>query len=317
LWAGTGRPPGNDPGPREIGGAINVVIPNQTHVQVATSAESFVQMYRFFTGKDPDTSDIRMESRGRIELAGRAALFPQNKGVPSGTLQVWEINPETGMRMGAMPKAVYPISGDGAWGPFQATAGRHYEMVLLREGMFTAHFYPEPVIRSDYLIRLNTENEGEGVNSLIVDSGRSSAIIIVRNKELWGDQGSQNDALRINGVNVVNAATCPVDKRVIAMFAYDDNLDGMSDVSQPIPFFATMSFFQGVDLTIPAATPPDGTIHVVLTPRDAGGKTQEVNVPNWASLGHSISVMFNDYLQERLPRGLGRSFLEEATRVPY
>jgi hypothetical protein len=54
----------------------------------------------------------------------------------------------------------------------------------------------------------------------------------------------------------------------------------------------------GVDIYVPAADPPDGTTSLVLTPRGGGGKTQVINIPNWASLNHSVSVVFNDYVQE-------------------
>jgi pimeloyl-ACP methyl ester carboxylesterase len=47
LWAGRGTPG------REITGATNVTIPNQTHVESATSVESFVEIFKFLTGRVP------------------------------------------------------------------------------------------------------------------------------------------------------------------------------------------------------------------------------------------------------------------------
>src|SRR5690242_9595932 len=44
VWAGRGTPG------RSMDGATNVTIPNQTHVQTCTSAQSFVQYYKFLTG---------------------------------------------------------------------------------------------------------------------------------------------------------------------------------------------------------------------------------------------------------------------------
>jgi pimeloyl-ACP methyl ester carboxylesterase len=54
LWAGAV----NRPVQGEIVGATNVTIPNQEHVEVATSRESFVEMFRFLTGEDPGSSAI-------------------------------------------------------------------------------------------------------------------------------------------------------------------------------------------------------------------------------------------------------------------
>src|SRR5215216_2239496 len=69
VWAGRGTPG------RHMDGAENVTIPNQTHVQTCTSAESFVEYYKFLTGSAPQ-HDI-VAQKGEIELAGRALNFPQ------------------------------------------------------------------------------------------------------------------------------------------------------------------------------------------------------------------------------------------------
>src|SRR5881397_1829117 len=73
VWAGRGTPG------RNMDGAENVTIPDQTHVQTMTSAESFVQYYEFLTGHRPK-SDIVPQS-GSIRLAGKALNFPENSGL--------------------------------------------------------------------------------------------------------------------------------------------------------------------------------------------------------------------------------------------
>jgi len=293
-----------------IVGATNVFIPNQTHVQVATSAESFVEMYKFFTGEDPVTKDIVPEPPGRVRLAGRAVFFPQNVGVLGATLEIWEVDGDTGARISHQPKATYSIGSDGAWGPFKANGLKHYEFVLLREDARPHHFYFEPFIRSDYLIRLLTSPTG-GIGDLMERNDNSSALVIMRNMEFWGDQGVDNDVLTINGINIITNATCPLIKvpgftGVIGIFAYDRYPNGITDLSAPIPTFFAVGFMTGVDIYIPAADPPNGTISLVLTPRGGGGNTQVINFPNWASSNHSVSIQFHDYLQDVIafPRGL-------------
>jgi len=108
IWAGRGT------AGREITGAENVTIPNQTHVQVATSAESFKPMYRFFTGNRA-LRDISPERW--ITLSGRAQLFPQNTGVGDRTLEVWEVSGRTGQRKCNRPLARVDVAADGSWGP--------------------------------------------------------------------------------------------------------------------------------------------------------------------------------------------------------
>ncbi len=292
LWAGRGVPG------RTMVGATNVTIPDVTHVQCATSAESFVEMYKFFTGEPPATKDIVPEPPGQVRLVGRAVLFPQNSGAEGRTLQIWRVDADTGARIDKKPKAVFAIGPDGNWGPFKAKGGQHYEFALVLPGAFTHHFYYEPFFRSDYLIRLNTEEPGTGLGAVLESdlSDDTSALILIRYKEFWGDQGVENDTLLINGVNVVNAAICPISRRVTAIFTYDNNLDGVSDLSTPVFPFG-LSFLTGVDLFIPGADPPDATISNVLTPRGGGGTEEVVNVPNWASSTHRISIQFHDYVQ--------------------
>jgi len=289
----------------QIVGATNVFIPNQTHVQIATSAESFLEMYKFFLGTIPATSNILSKSCDQIQLAGRAMLYPQGRGVGDATLDIWEVNGATGARIGAVPKATYTFSGsgfyDGAWGPFTTRCGVQYEFVLYRTGLRPHHFYFEPFIRSNYFVRLLTSPPG-GIGDLMERNMNSAALVITRNKEFWGDQGANNDVLTLNGANVINAATCPLIKvpgstGVIGIFAYDRYLNGLTDLSAPIPTFFAVGFMTGVDIYMPAADPPTGTISLVLTPRGGGGGTQVINMLNWASLNHSVSAPFNDFFQ--------------------
>jgi len=303
LWAGAGWSynPFN-----QIVGATNIHLTRQTHVQVATSPEAFAAMYAFFTAQPLATTDILPEPPGQVEIAGRAVFFPANMGVGDATVEVWEVDPATGYRIYDEPTATCTISGtgyyDGAWGPVQVNGLKHYEIVLLREGARAHHFYFEPSMRSDYFVRLQTSPPG-GIGDEMERDLNSSALVITRQKEFWGDQGADNDVLTINGINIVNAATCPLIKipgftGVVGIFAYDMFLNGITDLSAPIPYFFGTPFMTGVDIYIPAADPPDGTVSLVLTPRGGGGKTQVVNFPNWASLNHSVSVVFNDYVQD-------------------
>jgi hypothetical protein len=286
IWAGRGTPG------RSIGGATNVTVPNQTHVQSATSRESFAHMFRFFTGRDPGTTDIVPE-HGKIKISGRAVLFPQNVGVPAGTsLTIWRVKESNGQRI-AHPVATPALAADGSWGPVRVQSGKRYEFVLEQQGQFH-HFFYEPFRRSDHLIRLLTNVPGTSFDLIMSRSPDHANLIMVRYKELWGDQGSQNDVLSVNGTNVINAATSPISHRTNAMFAFDQGSDGVSDVSSPIPVFFGLPFLSAVDLFIPAASPPTGTVRVDLTSR-GGGPTREVSFPNYPSSNNTVSVQLNDF----------------------
>lgn len=307
LWAGA-DPPNFAPPGRSMPGATNVTIPGVTHVECSTCAASFLQMYEFFTGQAPQTTDILPEPSGHIWLAGRALFFPQNLGVAGSTVQIYKVNGHTGARIQNNPEATYTIDATGNWGPFKAKAGEHYEFVIVPTDNTPMHFYYEPFIRNDYLVRLLTSPAGPtGIDYYLDKSDNQSNLVVSRNRELWGDQGINNDILAINGVNVVNEFICPLSKLVTTIFAYDYHADGVSNLNQiiPLPFFASY-FLTGVDLYIPGANPPNGRIRLVLMPRGGDGKMQVLNVPNWASTTDRILVQFNDFLQwEDIPCGFG------------
>ena len=100
-------------------------LPDQSHVQVATSAETFAEIYEFLTGRPPRTTAVVPE-RGRIRISGEANLFPANIGAAGTTLEVWKVDGDSGARRGRRPVATFAIGADGAWGPFRAA--RHAEL---------------------------------------------------------------------------------------------------------------------------------------------------------------------------------------------
>ena len=294
IWAGRGTPG------RSIKGARNVTVPNQTHVQSATSAESFVEMFKFFTGSAPATSAIVPEPR-RVSIAGRALLFPQNRGLTATEVQVWPIDRSTGHRSSSRPAATASVRGDGGWGPIRVEAGRYYELTAVRPGVATLHYYYEPFLRSDHLVRLLYN---DAVEAAVGRSERHVALLVLRYKELWGDQGSQNDVLRLNGTSVCTAVICPIDKRVNAVFAYDRRLDGRTDLSEPDPIFSQLAFITGVDVFMPAARPPTGTVSVSLRSRGAG-PVRTLRLPNFPSTTDGAVVQFNDFERPLASADLG------------
>lgn len=284
----------------EIVGARNVYFLDQAHVEIATSRESFGEMYMFFNdGEAPATLDIVPQPSEQIEIAGRAVHFPQNDGVPEGSLEIYEVDPDTGFRIDPSPKAVYELSGDGAWGPFDADHGASYEMVIVRRPEDRLHhFYLQPIIRSDYLIRLNSSPAEGGLAALVEQSDTATAFVISRYKEWWGDRGERSDTLEIDGINVLNAATSPASNRSIGIFAYDVGSDGVTNLDAPIGVLFQLPFLTGMDLFTSAAIPPNRTISVVNAPRGDASRLQIVNVPNLASSQHAISIHFHDFVQE-------------------
>jgi hypothetical protein len=291
LWAGRGQPG------RSMDGATNVTIPNQTHVQTCTSKESFVQYFTFLTGKTP-AHDI-VPQTGAIQLAGRVLNFPQNNGLSGATVQLWPVD-GNGKRIGSTPLHSVTVGDSGDFGPFSAKSGQRYEFALVRSGLPEHHLYYEPFPRSDYAIRLL---ESDAITAYTGHRPGTSGAVIIRYKELWGDQPGQSDVLKINGLSVCTPTLCPISKQVNAYFAYDRNGDHQTDLSQPDPVLSQLPFITGADVYVPGATPPNGTITYELQSRGAG-PVRTLKVPNWESGGHTITIQWNDFDSVDSPKPL-------------
>jgi pimeloyl-ACP methyl ester carboxylesterase len=281
---------------RQIVGATNYYAPTQAHVQVATSAETFAQFYKFFTGRRARTTNVVPERPDRVRISGEANLFPSNQGAEGTTLNIYEVSSRTGKRLGRA-KATFAIGADGAWGPFRAHGHKRYELALTNTTGTTHHFYFQPFLRSDHLVRLLTSTPGTGIDLLRERSDRHESFTIVRYKEWWGDQAALGDSLKIDGLSLLNAANAPRTKRVNAIFTFDAGSDGVTNLAAPLPALFALPFITGMDVFIPATTPPDDTVSVRMTARAGDGRPEVINVPNWASSQHHSTLQFRDFEQ--------------------
>lgn len=291
LWAGRCGDLTCSKPERHMEGAENVTIPNATHVQTSTSAETFQQMYTFFTGRPP-ARDI-VPQRGRIMLAGKALEFPQNTGLAGDTVQIWPLNFE-GERVSATPIATFPITdgsvGGGAWGPVAARPEQRYEFAVVEPTGFTLHVYMEPFVRSDYAIRL--------LGSLPIQAytGKnpgSSGALMTRYKEFWGNEPGENDELLVNGVNLCTPSLCQWQKEINAYFAF--NWEGKPETTlNEDPVLSKLPFIQGAQVYVPGSSPPNAIVSYQLRSRGGGG-LRTLNVPNWEGLSNQTEIFWNDF----------------------
>jgi pimeloyl-ACP methyl ester carboxylesterase len=295
---------------RTVDGATNVYIPTQSHIESATSAASFVEFFKFFNGFEPKTSNIVPESGQDVTIRGRTLYFPENVGAP-GELSIYEVKASTGFRVSDEPIVTVTIGEDGEWGPFKVKKNMTYEFAFVHSNGEKHYFYREPFTRSDYFVRLNTSRPGSGLGLLLTRSPNHVDLLVSRDKEIWGDQGKESDILLVDGINVATPEAAARAKRLSGLFLldwgywpgslfpeayYGTSVLGESDLTAPIPIFHAQGFLSGLDYYMPAASPPDRTIKLRLTPRGRIKKTQSVNVPNWASDQVRVTVVFNDYV---------------------
>jgi hypothetical protein len=272
-------------------GAENVFIPDATHVQTATSAESFQQIYEFFRGRLPK-HDITAK-KGKITLAGKALEFPQNTGELGDTVEIWPLSVQ-GQRASSTPLATFAITngatGGGEWGPVTAKAGQRYEFVLVKPGGKAIHTYYEPFVRSDYEVRILASAALEEATGKFPGS---SGAVTIRYKEFWGNEPGQNDELLVNGLNICTAKLCPWEKEVNAYFAINWEGKPESTLAEE-PVLSQLPFIQAAQVYIPGSTPPNATVSYQLRSRGGGG-LRTLDIPNWEGTTDQTQIFWNDF----------------------
>jgi pimeloyl-ACP methyl ester carboxylesterase len=283
-------------------------LPGQAHVEVATSEESFAAQYEFLVGEAPEVVDIEPQAEP-VELAGRAVNFPANTGRAGARLDVWEVDAATGARTADTPHASYTLGADGSFGPFTAEPGTHFEWVLSApDSDVQHHLYLQPYWRSSHLVRLlSSPPDGPTRTNTNVGDGHA-AIIAMRMREWYATDiatvaGDQRDVLEIStrgpGIDEppVNAITAAMGNGTIGLHFHDDAATPGETTLAPLPYFSQQPFQSGADVFMPAsaaAGEPDGTVTVTNIPRGDTTTPQTLNVPNWPSSRHTISVVFTD-----------------------
>src|SRR5690606_8511262 len=130
------------------------LFPGQAHVEVASSPEAFAAQFESLFGTPPELVDVAPQV-DPIVIEGRAVNFPANTGRAGATLDIWEIDPTTGQRMGDAPHATFELPDDGAFGPVELAHGGHYEYALSApDSPSVHHIYVQPYLRSSRFVRL-------------------------------------------------------------------------------------------------------------------------------------------------------------------
>ncbi|KQC38350.1 lipase [Frankia sp. ACN1ag] len=283
VW-GTGDPT------RRVPGASNVRFPDQERNRLLTSTGTFREMFRFLTGTEPFTTDVVAE-KGQIEISGRALLFPANTGVAKARLEVYQLDPKTGKRLPKGLRGLFTLAADGSWGPFRADGTATYEFAVVRSGEPVHHFYYQPFRRTDRLVRLLTSRPDQEIGGGMKTDAKQTDLVVSRGLEWWGDQGGDSDILTVDGTNVLSPGVAPRSKLALAVYLFDRDADGVSDVMAPIPDYFGIGFITGADLHIPAG---DRSVEVAVTPRGQAAHRAVLRVPAWPSDTDRVTVHFRD-----------------------
>jgi pimeloyl-ACP methyl ester carboxylesterase len=294
----------------DVGGNNRYFMNTQTHVQAASSAESFAHQYEFFTGSPPATTLVLPQPPGQVEIAGRSVFFPANSGTDGATLQIWEVDSATGRRKYDAPHAVFEIGPSGDFGPVSVNGQKHYEFRVIRPDTdLQGSIYTQPFLRSNTLWRVLNTPAGSAILANTNVSDGHTAAVVIRDKEWWSSHPSgQNDILtittRIPSTGPAEVLEAPGDVLAgigngsIGIHVHDDAATPGESTLALLPFFPTQPFQTGKDVYMPANDPPTGTISFVNAPRGDVERPQVINTPNWPSSQVRIGVYFQEYVQD-------------------
>jgi pimeloyl-ACP methyl ester carboxylesterase len=279
-----------------IAGATNVTLDDQLHVEAVSSASAFREMFRLFTGVEPATSDIVPATTPTVAIAGRATFFPQNTGVDGATLEIYALDPATGLRRTDDAGAELllmrvAIDATGDFGPIGVPRGAPLELALLRPGALPHSFFVEPPLRDDGFLRLGTTNLSDA--ELAARSDANSAFTLVRNKEFRGDLSPDLDRLEVDGQNIINAATtpcCAVGLAPVALTVNDAGLDRTSNLMASPG--QVRGFVGAADLFVAADAARSITIRLV--PRGDAAAARTLRIPARPSSRSRMNVLFDE-----------------------
>ena len=198
-----------------IPNALNVVIPNKDHNEIASCEESFIELFKFFNdGKIPATLIPESEN---VVISGKLVSFIENNVSANNRIEIYEVNATNAERLTAAPSATLFTDAKGYYKNFNAKKNTYYEFQVStgKPGDRPIHFYFEPFRTSNHMVYLRTFPP------------------------------------TINGNNCVNTTFAAKELNTLAYFMFDNNRNSVSDYTS-VPLFTGVQSFKGMDFSLPA-----------------------------------------------------------------
>jgi len=229
------------------------------HLQVATSDESFREIYRFFHQTYPTPRRVDEKKNTTVSLSGRVVTFGNNEPLRNGQFAIYNIAAKTGERNKELAAMKVSTNGDGYWGPVEIKAGVPLEMETVSAEGRVVSYYFEPFLNDNGNVYLRTLPV-TGLGALLLKklpaySDRVTLAVFNQNSAIIAGR----DSLTVNGYSLSSPELCPAEATVISSFIFDDG-DGISSVRK-IQGFGSGIFVNAVDLSLRAPSPKPITIY--------------------------------------------------------
>lgn len=243
-------------GATTITGATNITLTGKDHYQVATSEETFVELYKFFNnGVAPSVSSISPQTE--ITVSGKAVTLGENAALNAGTVNIYEVNPDNGLRKNAAPDFVLTTDAKGNWGPQKVKTDTRYEFEVISatSGARVIHYYREGFTHTNPLVYLRTIPTsglaGTLLSGLSNNDNQSVVAVFTANQATIAGR----DSLIVDNVVLSTSAITPAANTVIAMFLFDANNNQQSEFTVPGLFTLLNTFLTARDMYFQTSTP--------------------------------------------------------------
>jgi hypothetical protein len=257
----------------DIPGAVNVVLKNADHMQVATGEETFRHLYEFLNNNQaPETTAIATIDKpySSVGISGKGVTLGENNPLSLDSFNVYLFDPSTGKRKliekNKTTNGAYTgwtrFAKDGSFG-FNMTANNYFEFEVRPLNGRAIHYYFEPLQRTDkavYLRAFPSTGMIAGVLSQVPKDEKQTVLVIFssNNAIIAG-----RDTLAIDSIPLSTPQLAPASKTMIATFVFDDG-DGVSS-RQTLKTFGGFPFLGSADLFIPADK--NGTLRIYYNGR--------------------------------------------------
>lgn len=269
-----------------ITGATNITLAGKDHYQVATSEETFTELYKFFnSGTVPTTSSITAQTD--IIVSGKALTLGENTPHNGATVHIYEVNPDNGSRLSSSPNFTLTADAQGMWGPQKIKTNTRYEFEVISNvsGDRVIHYYREGFTHTNPLVYLRTIPTsglaGTLLSSLSENDNQSVLAVFTANQATVAGR----DSLEVDNVILSTSTITPASNTIIAMFLFDGNNNQQSDYTVPGLFGILPTFLTARDMYFQ-------TSFAYAVPLRFNGRT--LHVPNLKSQSDGVIVAVFD-----------------------
>lgn len=239
--------------PDGIPGAENVLLTEEDHYEVATSEASFEAIFRFFNdGEEAQDVDLSVaDEDGVVTISGKALTLGENIPEAGATVEIWEVDSESGQRINETPAASLTVNELGYWGPFEASTDVNYELFIQPvSGGRPVHYYREPFLQDDHFVYLRTlPSTGLAaafISSVTFNDASPTFVVFSASRGL-----KPGDSLTLDETVLSTEAVTDLDASTIAVFVYDAGGDG-EGTGETIAAFESTPFLSALDLFVEA-----------------------------------------------------------------